>query len=134
MSKRMIKTAISALKEFRRGEIKELLIHIETTSGEILTCDMDMEDDGEITTEKELKIAFFAPSSSRPEFLIIFSNNAPSPLSSFLINDRIFIFGFSASIFITSDSVSLTFSSVLLETGTISVFIDFNSIIEDILS
>ena len=47
----MIKTAISALKEFRRGEIKELLIHIETTSGEILTCDMDMEDDGEIATE-----------------------------------------------------------------------------------
>ena len=51
MSKRMIKTAISVLKEFRRGEIKELLIHIETTSGEILTCDMDMEDDGDITTE-----------------------------------------------------------------------------------
>ena len=51
MSKRMIKTAISALKEFRRGEIKELLIHIETTSGEILNCDIDMEDDGEITTE-----------------------------------------------------------------------------------
>ena len=47
----MIKTAISALKEFRRGEIKELLIHIETTSGEILNCDIDMEDDGEITTE-----------------------------------------------------------------------------------
>ena len=51
MSKRMIKKAISVLKEFRRGEIKELLIHIETTSGEILNCDIDMEDDGEITTE-----------------------------------------------------------------------------------
>ena len=51
MSKRMIKTAISALKEFRRGEIKELRIHIETISGEILECDIDMEDDGEIITE-----------------------------------------------------------------------------------
>ena len=51
MNKRMIKTAISALKEFRRGEIKELLINIETTSGEILECDIDMEDDGEIITE-----------------------------------------------------------------------------------
>ena len=51
MSKRMIKTAISALKEFRRGEIKELCIHIETTSGEIMELDIDLDENGDLIKE-----------------------------------------------------------------------------------
>jgi len=47
----MIKTAISALKEFRRGEIKELCIHIETTSGEIMELDIDLDENGDLIKE-----------------------------------------------------------------------------------
>ena len=53
MSKRMFKEAITALKACKRSgvEITELCIHMETTSGEILELDIELNETGELIKE-----------------------------------------------------------------------------------
>ena len=53
MSKRMFKEAITAIKACKRSgvEITELCIHMETTSGEIMELDIDLDENGDLIKE-----------------------------------------------------------------------------------
>jgi len=53
VSKRMFKEAITALKACKRSgvEITELCIHMETTSGEIMELDIDLDENGDLIKE-----------------------------------------------------------------------------------
>ena len=53
MSKRMFKEAITALKACKRSgvEITELCVHMETTFGEIMELDIDLDENGDLIKE-----------------------------------------------------------------------------------
>ena len=53
MTKKMFKVAITALKKLKSSDIEltELCIHMETTSGEILELDIDIDETGDLIKE-----------------------------------------------------------------------------------
>ena len=53
MTKKMFKEAITALKALKSSDIElaELCIHMETTSGEILELDIELNETGEVIKE-----------------------------------------------------------------------------------
>ena len=53
MTKKMFKAAITALKKLKSSDIEltELCIHMETTSGEILELDIDIDETGDLIKE-----------------------------------------------------------------------------------
>ena len=53
MTKKMFKEAITALKALKSSDIElaELCIHMETTSGEILELDIELDETGELIKE-----------------------------------------------------------------------------------
>ena len=53
MTKKMFKEAITTLKALKSSdiEITELCIHMETTSGEIMELDIDLDENGDLIKE-----------------------------------------------------------------------------------
>jgi len=53
MTKKMFKEAITALKALKSSDIElaELCIHMETTSGEIMELDIDLDENGDLIKE-----------------------------------------------------------------------------------
>ena len=53
MTKKILKEAITALKALKGSDIElaELCIHMETTSGEIMELDIDLDENGDLIKE-----------------------------------------------------------------------------------